>query len=153
MTNRAAVTDTRHVVNYFRLSEDNRLLFGGRESYRYRFPRDIKAYVRRAMLRVFPRLKDVRIEYGWGGVVGITMNRMPHFERLRPGLYAMGGYSGHGVAMATMGGKLAADLIAGEGAGFDLMARAPSPAFPGGYGARRATLALGMLYYSLLDRL
>ncbi|MGF1543651.1 MAG: NAD(P)/FAD-dependent oxidoreductase [Parvularculaceae bacterium] len=156
---RVAVSDDRYVVNYFRLSADDRLLFGGRETYRYRFPRDVKSYVRAAMVSVFPQLADVGVEYGWGGVLGITMSRMPHVERLRAGVYSLGGYSGPGVAMATGLGEIVADAVAASLAGktapadFLAQARAPTPPFPGGYAARLPILQLGMLYYGLRDRL
>ncbi|MEL6370427.1 MAG: FAD-binding oxidoreductase [Pseudomonadota bacterium] len=153
ISNNAAVADSKYVVNYFRLSSDRRLIFGGRESYRYRFPTDIKSYVRQAMLKVYPHLKDTRIDFGWGGVVGITMNRMPHFQWLSPNMITIGGYSGHGVALATLGGAIAAEAIGGVAERFSLMEAVPSDAFPGGGRLRLPLLSLGMAYYSLLDRL
>lgn len=148
-----AVADSKYVINYFRFSSDRRLLFGGRESYRYRFPADIKSYVRQAMVKLFPQLSNTEIGYGWGGTLGITLNRMPHFERLAPNISTVGGFSGHGVAMATMAGSLAVDAIVCQPAHFDLMAKTPTPAFPGGANLRLPLLSLGMLYYSLRDRL
>lgn len=153
IANDAAVADSKFVINYYRISDDQRLLFGGRESYRYRFPTDIKSYVRTAMLSVYPQLKDVRIDYGWGGTLAITMNRMPFFDWLAPNIATVGGYSGHGVMMATMGGALAAEAIAGTAERFDIMRRVPTPRVPGGYHARLPLLALGMAFYSLRDRL
>ena len=147
-----AVADSKYVVNYFRLSRDNRLLFGGGESYGYRFPRDIKAFVRPHMLAIFPQLKDVQIDYGWGGTLGITMNRMPHLRRLEGGVLTASGYSGHGLGMATFCGRLAGELICGTASRFDMMAAIPTPDFPGGAKYRRPLLALAMLYYSLRDR-
>ena len=148
-----AVADSRFVINYFRLSEDRRMLFGGGESYGYRFPRDIAAKVRRPMLEIFPQLKDARIDYAWGGTLGITMNRMPHFARLRGNVLSAAGYSGHGVALATLGGKIAAEAIAGQAERFDLMARVPTRAFPGGAALRWPLLVLAMVWFSLRDRL
>ena len=148
-----AVADSRFVINYFRLSEDNRLLFGGGESYGYRFPRDIAAVVRRPMLQIFPQLRSTRIDYAWGGTLAITMNRMPHFARLRGNILSASGYSGHGVALATLGGRLMAEAVAGQAERFDLMASVPTPRFPGGMLMRRPLLALAMLWYSLRDRL
>ena len=153
IANNASVSDSKFVVNYYRLSEDRRLLFGGRESYRYKFPSDIKNFVREAMLGIYPQLKDTRIDYGWGGTLAITLNRMPHFKWLSPNMITIGGYSGHGVAMATMGGALAGEAIAGVAEKFDVMQKVPTPIFPGGHAARLPLLALGMAYYSLLDRL
>lgn len=151
--NNAAVADTKYVINYYRLSADNRLLFGGRESYRYRFPRDIKSFVRKAMLSIYPQLSDTKIDYGWGGTLGITMNRMPHFEWLAPNMITVGGFSGHGVAMATMAGALAAEAVSGVAERFDVMAKVPTKRIPGGYSARLPLLALGMAFYSLRDKL
>ncbi|MCR9135976.1 MAG: FAD-binding oxidoreductase [Alphaproteobacteria bacterium] len=147
-----AVADSRNVVNYFRLSRDNRLLFGGGESYGYKFPKDIKTFIRPHMLSVFPQLSDVAIDYGWGGTLGITMNRMPHLRRLEQGILTASGYSGHGVGMATLCGKLAGELICGTAARFDIMASIPTPEFPGGPRWRQPLLALGMWYYALRDR-
>ncbi|MEM7739333.1 MAG: FAD-binding oxidoreductase [Pseudomonadota bacterium] len=153
IANNAAIGDSNFVINYYRLSSDNRMLWGGRESYRYKFPNDVKSYVRAAMTRIYPQLEKVRIDYGWGGVVGVTMNRMPHFEWLSERVLTMGGYSGHGVALATLAGSLGAEAIAGSAERFSLMERVPTPAFPGGAALRLPLLALGMAYYSLRDRL
>ncbi|MCL4124841.1 UNVERIFIED_CONTAM: hypothetical protein GTU68_031335 [Idotea baltica] len=150
---KVAVADSKFVINYFRPSDDNRLLFGGGESYGYRFPKDIAATVRKPMLQIFPQLKDVRIDYAWGGTLGITMNRMPHFARVSDKVFSISGYSGHGVAMATLAGKLAAQAVAGQAEKFDIFATVPSPRFPGGAGLRTPLLALAMLWYSLRDRL
>jgi gamma-glutamylputrescine oxidase len=151
--NNHAVADSKFVVNYFRFSDDRRLLFGGSESYGYKFPRDIAAAVRKPMLQIFPQLADTRIDYAWGGTLGITMNRMPHFERLAGNVLSASGYSGHGVAMATMGGKMAADAIRGQAEQFDFMANVPTPRFPGGTLLRSPMLVLAMLWYSMRDRL
>ena len=148
-----AVVDSRFVVNYFRLSSDGRLLFGGGESYGYRFPRDIEAVVRRPLARVFPCLAGVPVTHAWGGTLGITMTRMPHFARLAGNVLSASGYSGHGVALATLGGKIAAEAIAGHAERFDLMASVPTPRFPGGPALRRPLLVTAMLWYALRDRL
>ncbi|WP_294607113.1 FAD-binding oxidoreductase [uncultured Roseovarius sp.] len=148
-----AVADTKFVVNYFRLSHDKRLLFGGGESYGYKFPRDIAATVRKPMLEIFPHLRDVEIDYAWGGTLAITMKRMPYLARLAPNMLSASGYSGHGVGSATHAGKLMADAILGQAAGFDTMARIPTPSFPGGTALRSPLLALAMTWYSLRDRL
>ena len=147
-----AVADTKFVVNYWRLSEDNRLLFGGGESYGYRFPDLIKT-VRKPMLEVYPQLADARIDYAWGGTLAITLNRMPCFARTAPNVMSASGYSGHGVAMATLAGKLMAEAVAGNAAGFDLMASLPQPRFPGGATLRWPLLVLAMTWFSMRDRL
>ena len=148
-----AVADSRFVVNYFRLSEDHRLLFGGGETYGYRFPADIAGLVRRRMLAVFPQLADARIDHAWGGTLAITRTRLPHVARLRGNVLSFSGYSGHGVALAMLAGRIAAEAIAGQAERFDLMARAPTPRFPGGALLRSPLLVLGMLWFSLRDRL
>jgi len=147
-----AVADTKFVVNYWRLSEDGRLLFGGGESYGYRFP-DVVKTVMKPMLEVYPQLRDVRIDYAWGGTLAITMNRMPCFLRPAPNVLSASGYSGHGVAMATQAGKMMADVVRGDASGFDLLARLPQPRFPGGAALRWPLLVAAMTWYSLRDRL
>jgi gamma-glutamylputrescine oxidase len=147
-----AAADTKFVVNYWRLSDDNRLLYGGAESYGYRFP-DIKRAVMKPMLRVYPQLADVKIDYAWGGTLAITTNRMPCFARPAKNTLSASGYSGNGVAMATMAGKLMADAIAGQAEQFDVLANLPQMNFPGGVAARWPLLVLAMTWYSLRDRL
>ncbi|MDA3889612.1 MAG: FAD-binding oxidoreductase [Allgaiera sp.] len=148
-----AAYDSRFVVNYWRKSEDGRLLFGGGESYGYRFPRDIAAKVRAPMLDVYPQLRDVRIDYAWGGTLGITMNRLPCFYRRDRTILSASGYSGHGVALAVIAGKILAETVAGQAGDFDLMARLPMPAFPGGVTLRYPLLALAMSWFALRDRI
>jgi gamma-glutamylputrescine oxidase len=148
-----AVADSKFVVNYFRFSADNRLLFGGRESYGYRFPADIKPFVRKAMIDIFPQTSEMGIDYGWGGTLAITMTRLPYLRALGRRLWNASGYSGHGVAMATMSGKIIADAIVGQTGDFDVMSRIKAPAFPGGTRFRNPLLVAAMLWYSLRDRL
>jgi gamma-glutamylputrescine oxidase len=148
-----AVADSKFVLDYYRLTPDRRLLFGGGETYGPRFPRDIKGFVRRYMLRVFPQLADVAIDYGWGGTLAITRSRLPHFVRLAPEVLAAHGYSGQGIALATLAGKLIAEAVAGTAERFDAMASLPLKPFPGGTLLRRPALIAGMLYYGLRDRL
>ncbi|SLN73039.1 NAD(P)/FAD-dependent oxidoreductase [Oceanibacterium hippocampi] len=148
-----AVADTKFVIDYFRLSADKRLLFGGGETYTSRFPDDIAGFVRKYMLRVFPGLSGAAIDYAWGGTLAVTMERMPHFTRLAHDVYSAQGFSGHGVAMATLAGKVIADAVAGTAESFDVFARVPLSRFPGGRLLRQPLLILGMLYYSLRDRL
>jgi gamma-glutamylputrescine oxidase len=151
--NNYAVADSKFVVNYFRFSDDNRLLFGGTESYGYRFPTDIATAVRKPMAEIFPQLRDVAIDYAWGGTLGITMNRMPHYERIGGNILSLSGFSGYGVAMATLSGQIAAETIAGQAERFDIMAKVPTQTFPGGPMFRSPLLVLAMLWYTLRDRL
>ena len=153
LTRNVAVADSKFVVNYFRLSADGRLLFGGGESYGYRFPSDIRAVVRKPMLKVFPHLRDVPLDYAWGGTLAITMKRMPFLARLAPNVLSASGYSGHGVGTATHAGQLMALAIRGQTDGFDTMARVPAPAFPGGPALRTPLLTLAMTWFAMRDRL
>ena len=105
------------------------------------------------MLEIFPELAEAKIDYAWGGTLAITRSRMPHFERIAGNILTAGGYSGHGVAMATLGGKLAAEAIWGQAGRFDLMASVPTPRFPGGAALRWPLLVLAMVWFSLRDRL
>jgi len=148
-----AVSDSRFVVNYLRMTADNRLLFGGGENYRYSFPRDIKAFVRKHALKIFPQLQATRWDFGWGGTLAITPTRMPFIRELQPGFYNASGFSGLGVLLAPYCGKILAEAIAGERANFELLARVPVPSFPGGPALRWPTLVAAMSWYALRDRL
>ena len=148
-----AVADGDFVVSYWRRSEDGRLLFGGGESYGYRFPRDIAALVRRPMLRVYPQLAEARITHAWGGTLAITTGRLPHLARLAPRVLTAGGYSGHGVSMAVIAGEILAHAILGRTGRFDAMAAIPQRPFPGAGRARAPLLALAMSWYAMRDRL
>ena len=148
-----SMSDSLFVINYWKLSADNRLLFGGGESYTRRFPADIRTFVRKYMLRIYPELAGTPIDYGWGGTLAITMNRMPDFGRLSANVFYAQGFSGHGVPTATMAGKLLAEVISGTAERFDVMATVPSPTFPGGTLLRWPGQVAGMLFYSLRDRL
>ena len=147
-----AVADTKFVVNYWRLSDDNRLLFGGAESYGYRFPDILKA-VSKPMLEIYPQMRDVKIDYAWGGTLAITTNRMPALMRLAPNVLAASACSGNGIAMATMTGRILADTVHTTSASFDLLANLPQRSFPGGAVLRWPLLILAMTWYSMRDRL
>ena len=148
-----AVADSKFVVNYFRLSRDNRLLFGGGESYGYKFPKNLEATVRRPMLKIFPQLKNVKFDYTWGGTLAITMGRMPYLSRLNNSTYSASGYSGSGVAMATMAGKILCEDILGENGRFKTMSSIITPNFPGRGALRSPLLALAMTWYKMRDEL
>jgi gamma-glutamylputrescine oxidase len=152
---RSAVCDTNFVLDYFRLTADNRLLYGGRVSYSTVTPADLAAGMGRRMMQTFPQLRGARVEFAWGGFVDITMNRAPDFGRL-PGhgnVYYLQGFSGHGLALSGLAGKLVAEALAGDATRFDTFARLKHHAFPGGPLLRMPALVLGMLYYRLKDLL
>ncbi|MDD0976250.1 NAD(P)/FAD-dependent oxidoreductase [Pseudomonas fontis] len=149
-----AVCDQRVTVDYFRLSADRRLLFGGACHYSGRDPQDIAGYMRPKMLKVFPQLADVRIDYQWGGMIGIGANRLPQIGRLReqPNVYYAQAYSGHGLNATHLAGRLLGEAISGEQSGrFDLFAQVPHITFPGGQHLRSPLLALGMLWHRLKE--
>jgi gamma-glutamylputrescine oxidase len=151
ISNNAAVSDMNWVLDYFRRSADHRLLFGGRVNYSGLKSFDAPAATRARMLRVFPQLRDVRVEYAWGGEVDITLNRAPHFGRLAPNVYFLQGFSGHGIALTGIAGKLVAEAVSGAAGRFDVFARIPHANFPGGAALRRPALVLAMLWYRLKD--
>jgi len=148
----AAVADSRFVLNYFRLSADKRLIFGGGERYSQTPPRDIAAFVRPFMAEVFPQIANAEIDYGWGGAVAVTMSRLPHIGR-RGNVFFAHGFSGHGALITTTAGELIAEALAGTAERFDVLASLPSRPFPGGKWLRRPLATLGLLYYALKDRL
>jgi gamma-glutamylputrescine oxidase len=149
----AAVADINWILDYFRRSSDHRLLFGGRVSYSSVQPPRLAESMRRRMVRVFPSLADVKVAYAWGGYLDITLSRAPNFGRLAPNVYYLQGFSGHGLALAGLAGKLASEAIAGTAERFDVFARIPHRDFPGGRVFRRPSLMLAMLYYRLRDLL
>ncbi len=148
-----AVADSKFVVNYFRLSADKRMLWGGGENYRSRFPKDIGSFVKKHMLAVYPELESTKIDYSWGGTLAITLNRMPYFAHQEKNVFIAQGYSGHGVALSTLGGKLIAEAVSGTAERFDVFSSIPSANFPGGTLLRWPGLVAGMLYYKLRDQL
>ncbi|MFC3099851.1 FAD-binding oxidoreductase [Altererythrobacter lauratis] len=148
----AAVSDSRFVLNYFRISADNRLIFAGGEKYTPKPPADIAGFVRPHMLRLFPQLADARIDYAWGGAVGITRNRLPQFGQ-RGNLLFAHGFSGLGALLTTLAGDLLAEAVQGKRDRFDLFARIPHRPFPGGKLLRTPLYVLGMAYAAASDRL
>ncbi len=147
-----AVSDSRFVVNYFRMTEDGRLLFGGGERYTPAPPADIEAFVRGHMGSVFPQLRDAKINHAWGGLVSITMSRLPHIGRMGD-LFFAHGYSGLGVLLPALTGKVLVEAMAGTAERFDVLSSVAPPAFPGGALLRAPLYVLGMLWYALRDRL
>lgn len=149
----AAVTDINFVLDYFRLSGDLRMLFGGRVSYSKIPPPNLPGSMRARMLRVFPQLAAVPVEFAWGGYVDISMNRAPHVGRLDDTLYFAQGFSGHGMATTGLAARVIAEAIAGDATRLDVFARIPHRDFPGGRWLRTPSLVLAMLYFRLRDLL
>jgi gamma-glutamylputrescine oxidase len=148
-----AVSDARFVVNYYRFSADRRFLFGGRESYSLGFPRDISTALVARMQRLFPQLAGVGISHVWGGSLGITMTRLPHVVQVAPNILSGAGFSGHGVALSGMAGRVMAEAVMGQENGLTTLAALPVPRFPGGTSLRAPLLTLAMTWYALRDRL
>ena len=147
----AAVCDNNFVLDYFRLSADYRMLFGGRVSYTTSTPRNLQETMAQRMAKVFPTLKGVPIEFVWGGFVDISMNRAPDFGRLGDNIYYLQGFSGHGVALTGLAGKLVANAMTGEAEQFEIFSRLKHRKFPGGALLRTPSLVLGTLYHRLRD--
>ena len=148
-----AVCDTNEVVDYYRLSADKRLLYGGACNYSGRDPVSIKSYILPRMLKVYPQLKDVRIDFEWGGKIGIVLNRVPAMGRINGNVYYCQGYSGHGVNATHIMGEVMADAIGGTLERFDLFADVGHFRLPGSQWVGNQIIALGMLYYKIRDRL
>ena len=149
--NNMAVTDVNFVLDYFRLSADYRMLFGGRVSYSTLAPPNLTQSMRHRMLGVFPQLADVNMDYAWGGNVAITMNRGPHFGKVGKDLYFAQGFSGHGIAATGLAGKLLAEAVAGQAERFDLFSKINHFPFPGGALLKTPALMLAMAWYRLRD--
>jgi gamma-glutamylputrescine oxidase len=149
----AAIADINWILDYFRRSADHRLLFGGRVSYSAVQPPHLAESMAKRMRRIFPTLADVKVAYAWGGYLDITMNRAPDFGRLAPNVFYLQGFSGHGMSLTGLAGKLVAEAVAGSAERFDVFARIPHRDFPGGRLFRRPSLMLAMMYYRLRDLL
>lgn len=147
-----AVADTNFILDYYRRSADHRLLFGGRANYSTLAPANLAAYMRPRMTKVFPQLGDMKVEFAWGGYIAITSNRLPDCGRLSPNVYYAQGYSGQGVALAGLYGKLMAEAVRGTAERFDLMARVRHLPFPGG-ALRTPLLVAAMTYFKIRDAL
>jgi gamma-glutamylputrescine oxidase len=149
----AAVADLNWILDYFRLSADRRILFGGRVSYSALQPPHLAESMRRRMVRIFPEVSEIEVEYAWGGYLDITMSRTPDFGRLSPNVFYLQGFSGHGMSLTVLAGKVVAEAVAGTAERLDVFARLPHRDFPGGTFLRRPSLVLAMLYYRLKDLL
>jgi gamma-glutamylputrescine oxidase len=169
---RSAVCDTNFVLDYFRPTADHRMLYGGRVSYSAVTPSNLVTSMRKRMTTTFPQIAGCRIDHAWGGFVDISMNRAPDFGRLpkdgaqkapagesysvrshHVNVYYLQGFSGHGLALTGLAGKLVAEAMTGDAARFDIFARLQHRPFPGGAWLRTPALVLGMAYYRLRDAL
>lgn len=148
-----AVCDPNFVLEYFRLSADKRLLFGGRCNYFGEDPEVIKKNLRPKLARIYPQLKNIRIDYAWGGTIGVTINRVPLLGRISPNIFYSQGYSGHGVNVTHLAGKIMADAVAGTVEQFDMFADVKPFVVPGAHLLSTPMVALGMMYYKIKDRL
>jgi len=148
-----AVCDSNDVVDYFRLSADKRLLYGGACNYSGRDPASIKSYILPRMLKIYPQLKDVQIDFEWGGKIGIVLNRIPAVGRINENVYYCEGYSGHGVNATHIMGEVMSDAIAGTMERYDLFADMKHIRLPGSQWMGNQIIALGMLYYKMKDML
>lgn len=145
--------DTRFVVNYWRKSPDNRLIFGGGEKYTPSWPVDVANFVRTNMVKIYPQLANIDIKHAWGGALGITPTRLPFVRQLRAGIWSASGYSGQGVVLAPYFGRILASAVQGHLGQYDLVSRLPVPHFPGGRTFRWPLLTAAMTWYALRDKL
>jgi len=148
-----AVCDPNFVLEYFRLSADKRMLFGGRFNYFGDDPQVIMAKHHRKMSRIYPQPAQVGIDYAWGGTIGIPVNRVPQLGRISPNAFYCQGYSGHGVNVTHLAGKIMADAVAGTVEQFDMFASVKPFIVPGAHWFTQPMVALGMMYYKIKDRL
>jgi len=152
LTGNEAAADSRFVVNYWRKTADNRLLFGGGENYSPHFPKDIKAFVRKNMLKIYPNLKDIGISHAWGGTLAITANRAPFVRDLGGGVLVSAGYSGQGVVLAPYFGHLLAKSVLKDNSGLSILSQIKVPPLFGIKALRKPAMVAGLSYYALLDK-
>ncbi len=149
----ACIEDVRYILDYFRLSADNRLLFGGGTVYGGTDPADVKMKLQPAMLRVFPQLKEVNIDFAWSGNFALSYSRVPQMGKLARSVYFAHGYSGHGVTGSHLFGRILADAIDGDLTGFAIFEDLPWVPFPGGRRFRAPYSTIGSWWYGLRDKL
>ena len=147
----AAVSDANAILDYYRLTKDGRLLFGGLANYTGMEPKNLPQAIGRRMLAVFPQLQSVAIDYSWSGQLGVGVNRMPQLGRLKGNVYYVQAYAGHGVAPSHMMGRIIAEMIAGQAERFDVFAKIPHMPMVGGHYLKGPLFALVMNYYRLKD--
>ena len=148
-----AVCDPNFVLEYFRLSADKRLLFGGRCNYFGSDPKIIKENLRPRMSRIYPQLRNVDVQFAWGGTIGVPINRVPQLGKIAPNIFYCQGYSGHGVNVTHLAGRILADAVAGTMEQFDMFANVKPFVVPGAHTFSKPMVALGMMYYQIKDRL
>jgi len=148
-----AVCDPNFVLEYFRLSAEKRLLFGGRCNYFGEDPAIIRKKLRPKLARIYPELANIGIDYAWGGTIGVPINRVPQLGRISPNIFYCQGYSGHGVNVTHLAGRIMADAVAGTMEQFDMFANVPPFTVPGAHLLSTPMVALGMMYYKIKDRL
>ena len=148
-----AVCDPNYILEYFRLSADKRLLFGGRCNYFGNDPEVIKKHLRPRMQKIYPQLRGIGIDFAWGGTIGVPVKRVPLLGRLSPSVFYCPGYSGHGVNVTHLTGQIMADAVAGTVERFDLFANVKPTIVPGAHTLSTPLVALGMMYYKIRDRL
>lgn len=153
LPNNMAVEDCNYLLDYYRLTRDNRLIFGGGVNYGGEDPTDIEALIRPKMLKVFPQLANVKIDYAWSGTFLMTLNRLPQFGVLNDNVYYAQGYSGHGVTCSHLAGRLISEVMTGRDERFDAFAGLPHLPFPGGRMLRVPLSAVGAWYYQTRDKL
>ena len=152
--NNYAVCDTRFIIDYYRFSEDWRMIFGGGETFTSNFVKNATSFVSKRMIKVFPQLQNVKIDYSWGGTLAITVNRLPHFGTLMNNKvsYAFG-YSGHGLALSVLAGKLIGENIHGDHERFKFFSGINHMSIPFGSIFRRPIYSSAILYYKIRDYL
>ena len=148
-----AVCDPNFVIEYFRLSADKRLLFGGRCNYFGDDPEVIERNLKPRMLKIYPQLADIGIDFAWGGTIGVPLHRVPQMGRVAPNVFYSQGYSGHGINVTHLAGQILADAVAGTMEQFDVFANIKPIRFPGAHTFRKPLVALGVLYYQIRDKL
>jgi len=148
-----AICDPNFVLQYFRLSADKRLLFGARMTYFGDDPKVIERHHKPLMLKLYPQLEGIRIDYAWGGTIGVPLNRVPQMGRIAPNVFYSQGYSGHGVNVTHLAGEIMADTVAGTMERFNVFASIKPTRLPGAHTFRKPLVALGVLYYQIRDKL
>ena len=147
------VEDANYILDYYRRTADNRLLYGGGIGYGGHDPKDLTSVIRPNMLKTFPQLKDVRIDYAWSGNFALTLTRIPHMGKISETVFFSHGDSGHGVTTTHLLGKILGEAVAGHAERFDVWASLPNLPFPGGRALRVPLTALGAWWYGMRDRL